>query len=207
MKRIFLAVLILFGIWSVSFVGTSVNATEQDECDELFDYTKSSDFNDFRLEIDFENSDQQIDVSAKSGYQITEVALEVPDDGFPGFHIYATGPVNNFNPPGSQDINVTKVKVKKVCATPTPTPTPTPSPTPVDECDQDECEEEESPTPTATPSIEPTPTTPSCGQDEHLNAAGNKCVRWELGGAPTPPPAGTPFPGFPGEDGQAGVRK
>src|SRR5690606_11930129 len=78
-----------------------------------------------------------ITVSAKAGYVVTEVRLEVADDGHSGFHTYATGPVTNFNPNPGTTIQVAKVKVKKVCAEPTPTPTATPTPTP--EPEEDAC--------------------------------------------------------------------
>jgi len=87
------------------------------DCQEqTWTYTKSSDFSDEKIIIDFENGDRQIDVTAKSGYQITEVALDVEDDGHPGFHVYANGPLNNFDPNPGKDIDGAKVKVKNICA-------------------------------------------------------------------------------------------
>src|SRR3989344_906461 len=86
-----------------------------DDCGEEFVYTKSSDFSDSRVSINFELSDNQIDVSAQSGYEITKVELEVSDDGHSGFYQYATGPVNNFNPNPGTEIQVAKVTMKRVC--------------------------------------------------------------------------------------------
>jgi hypothetical protein len=61
------------------------------------------------------------------------------------------------------------------CQSPSPSPTPTSSPIP---------------TPSITPSASPTPTptSPNCPDDYHLDASGQKCVQFELGGAPPPPP-------------------
>lgn len=87
-----------------------------EQCGEETIYTKSSDFSDSRVNINFESSDEQIDVSAGVGYVVTKVELNVDDDGHAGFHTYATSPVNNFNPSPGDDILVAKVTVKKVCS-------------------------------------------------------------------------------------------
>jgi hypothetical protein len=100
-----------------------------DSCNQEFVYTKTSDYDDSRVNINFENSDYQIDVYAKSGYQVTKVELDVDNDGYGGYHTYATGPVSNLNPNPGNDICCARVTVKKVCPTPTPTSTPTPTPT------------------------------------------------------------------------------
>jgi hypothetical protein len=49
--------------------------------------------------------------------------------------------------------------------------------------------------PAETPTPTPIPTSPSCGKDEHLDLSGTKCLKWELGGPPTPPPGGFPAGG------------
>lgn len=85
-----------------------------DACGEQFVYTKSSDFTDSRVVINFESGDHQIDVFAKSGYEITKVELDVDNDGHSGYHTYATSSVNNFNPAGNQ-IDSARVTVKKTC--------------------------------------------------------------------------------------------
>ena len=128
----------------------STKATNVDECNEVFTYTKSDDFSDARVNINFESNDNQIDVSAQSGYQITEVSLEVSDDGHSGFYLYATGSVNNFNPNPGTVIQVAKIKVKKVCASATPTASP--SATPVVTATPSA-----SPSPSSTPSESPVP--------------------------------------------------
>jgi hypothetical protein len=83
----------------------------------------------------------------------------------------------------------TLVKACEVRESPTPTPTatliPTPTPT-TDPCAEQGACETPTPTPTSTPT--PEPTTPSCGSDEHLDLSGTKCLKWELGGPPAPPP-------------------
>lgn len=63
------------------------------------------------------------------------------------------------------------VELTTTCGCQSPTPTPTALPTS---------------TPTVTPTSTETPLT--CPQDYHLNASGQKCVQFELGGAPPPPP-------------------
>jgi hypothetical protein len=46
--------------------------------------------------------------------------------------------------------------------------------------------------PTTTPTATAVPTPPTCAADEHLDLSGTKCLKWELGGPPTPPPAASP---------------
>jgi hypothetical protein len=168
MKHYISAFLIAGFVAVMAGMVTPAFATQQDNCNQEFTYTKSSDYDDNRVDINFENGDEQIDVSAKSGYAVIKVELEVSDDGQPGFVTYATGPVSNLNPNPGGDIQVAKVTVKKVCNTPTPTPsvtiTATPTPTPVvDPCNQEKlslvgrvyaAEVDPCVTPTATP--EPT---------------------------------------------------
>ena len=86
-----------------------------DQCNQEFVYVKSTDWNDSRVDINFENSDEQIDVSADTGYEIVKVELDVVSDGHSGYFTYATGPVNNFNPSPGGDIDSAKITVKKVC--------------------------------------------------------------------------------------------
>lgn len=111
----FIAALILAATFT--FAAPAFATVQPDACDAVTQYQKSSDYSDTRVDINYSDSDQKISVSAKSGYVITEVALQVSDDGFSGFHVYATGPVNNFNPPGNNDVDDAKVTVKKVCKT------------------------------------------------------------------------------------------
>lgn len=174
----------LLSIFTLSFIATfvglqvlsfvNVSATGPDNCDQVITYEKSNDFSDSRVSINFESGDKQIDVSAQSGYQITEVALDVENDGHSGFFVYSTSAVNNFNPNPGDDIDEARVKVKKVCASPTPTPlpstlptpspssTPTPTPTPTPSPSVIPLS---SPTPSPTPSPSPTPN-PSPNQDD-----------------------------------------
>ncbi len=126
MKKLFKKILgigailiLLVNLVSAGSISTPrVLATNQhdDECNEIFTYEKTSDYNDTRVSINFENSDEQIDVSAVSGYEVVEVWLDVESDNKNGYFLYATGPVNNFNPNPGGDIDKAKVKVKKVCA-------------------------------------------------------------------------------------------
>jgi len=103
-----------------------------DICNQVFTYEKTGDYTDTRVDIDFESSNQRIDVGAGAGYQVTEVSLDVDNDGFSGYHVYATGELNNFNPNPGNEINKVKVKVKKVCPSPSPSvePSPTVEPSP-----------------------------------------------------------------------------
>lgn len=144
-KSIAYSVLVLSLFIGLAFFTTNVDATNVDDCNEVFTYTKSSDFSDSRVNINFESNDYQIDVSGVGVYQVTEVALDVSDDGHSGFFVYSTSAVNNFNPSGDE-INEARVKVKKVCATATPTASPSATP-----------EVTPSPEPSVTPTPEVTP--------------------------------------------------
>lgn len=110
---------LLFGL-ALFAVPFFAGATVVDQCNAEFNYTKSADFSDTRVLINFESNDNQIDVSAQTGYAVIDVSLQIADDGHPGFWQYATGPVNNFNPNPGTTIQVAKVTVKKVCAPPLP---------------------------------------------------------------------------------------
>jgi LPXTG-site transpeptidase (sortase) family protein len=115
-----------------------------DQCQEnTFTYEKSSDFSDSKIEIDFKDSNKKVEVSAKSGYQITEVWLEIKDKEHDYFHKYGTS-AGTYSSEHKDKIAKVKVVVKKVCPAPTASPTPTPKPTII-------------PEPTATPSATPTP--------------------------------------------------
>ena len=170
--QLILIAVLFMGIVSLISHNT-VSATQVDECGEKFNYTKNSDFDDNRVDINFSNGDETISVSAKAGYKINKVELDVEDDNHGGYYTYATGPLSNFNPNPGDDIDSAKVEVEKVCATPSPSPSPSPSPTPVptDVCDNLEgnqevvpegyyesdgnCYEEkqEDPTPTPVPDV------------------------------------------------------
>lgn len=119
---------------AILMFAVKVFATQQPDCQEVFTYTKSLDFSDSKVGINYEMSDQRIDVIAQPGYEIIEVALNVANDGFDGFHVYANGPVNDLNPNPGTTINNAQVKVKAVCPSPTATPTPTPEEKKVDWC-------------------------------------------------------------------------
>lgn len=145
---------VLFVVSNGRLVNSVSAHDDEDNCNQVYTYTKSGDFSDSRVSINFENNDNQIDVSAKSGYSIIDVLLDVDNDGHNGYFLYATSPVNNFNPNPGDEINSAKVDVKEVCVpTPTPTkkPTATPTPTPT-------VKPTATPTPTVKPTATPTPT-------------------------------------------------
>ena len=77
---------VLAGLLVLSGVLFSTSATVVDSCGQSFTYEKTSDFSDTRVDINYENGDHQIDVSAQSGYAVTDVELDVDDDGFSGYH-------------------------------------------------------------------------------------------------------------------------
>jgi len=92
-----------------------------------------------------------------------------------------------------------------------PSVTATPTPSPTETCilvldgEFQSCEEV-SVTPTVTEVPSATPTPPTCGEGEHMNLQGDKCLRFELGGAPSSDEQGTPFQ-MKGEDKVHGVQK
>lgn len=73
------------------------------------------DFTDFQNHQGSSNDGYyRITVSAKSGYQISKVWLDVANDGQSGYSQSFNGPLNNYNPVGNQ-INKAKVEVIKIC--------------------------------------------------------------------------------------------
>ncbi len=105
-------------------INLNVFATNTDDCNEEFQYTKSSDYSDGRVVIDFINTGadgnpDSIKVEAKSGYQLVKVELDVEDDNQGGYHDYSGNFPGTFNPNPGKDVDGAKVKVKKVCQYPT----------------------------------------------------------------------------------------
>lgn len=90
-----------------------------------FTYDFGNDGNNGRVSVDFESSDQQIDVSGINGWTVTKVELNVENDGHAGFYQYSTSPLNNFNPNPGNDIDDARVTVTKSCASATATATAT----------------------------------------------------------------------------------
>ncbi|MFZ2975522.1 MAG: HYR domain-containing protein [Candidatus Moraniibacteriota bacterium] len=88
-----------------------------------FIYTKDSDFSDDKVDINFSNGNTRISVLAGSGYEVTKVELDVNGDGYGGYHTYATGPVNNYNPPGG-NIDNARITIQRVCNVPSDTTPP-----------------------------------------------------------------------------------
>lgn len=198
LNKIWFALFALLFLMFLLMVGNLAVRATFDNCTDTFTYTKSSDFSDSRVNINFESNDNQIDVSAQSGYQITEVALEVADDGFPGFHLYATGSVNNFNPTPGTEIQVAKVHVKKVC----PSPTQQPSATPTLQPSVTPTLEPTSATPSPTISIDPTPTreaTPSATPTQELpqDTSSSSSLQASAGTGHSDPSCDTPIPNRP----------
>jgi hypothetical protein len=91
-------------------------------CGSTTTYTKSSDFADSLVDINFSSSNYVISVSAGSGYAVTKVELDVDNDGYGGYHTYATGPLTNFNPNPGNQITSARVEVTRVCTPPSNTP-------------------------------------------------------------------------------------
>jgi len=99
----------------------SYSFTDAEVCGSITDYTKTSDFSDSKITINFSNNSgnpgsSKIDVTANTGYKINHVWLDVSGDGHSGYWLYSDGPISNFNPSGDT-INGAQVEVEKVCAT------------------------------------------------------------------------------------------
>ena len=112
---------------------------QPDQCNQEFTYTKTGDFDDSRVHINFESGDDQIDVSAKAGYQVVTIDLEVDGITQSGYDLHFSGGLDNYNPNPGGDIDEVKVVVKKVCEEPTPTPTDEVTPTPTEEPCKENC--------------------------------------------------------------------
>ncbi len=109
----FITAVVLAG--SFAYAAPAFATVQPDACDALTTYTKSSDFSDSRVLINFSDSDKKITVSAQSGYVVTSVKLDVQNDNHSGLFEYATGPVTNLDPNPGTSIDEAKVVVKKVC--------------------------------------------------------------------------------------------
>jgi len=156
-----------------SFLNIPASADElsaqSDQCNQEFTYTVEEDGaahlslvqSSNRVQIDFYDADDgvpsvtddQLTVTAGSGYEITSIKYETEDDAWttvstinnPTTEIHLSAATR------STQLDATEVKVKKVCVTPTPIITATPTCTPT-------------PSVTTEPTVTPTPTnTPSTG--------------------------------------------
>lgn len=93
----------------------SVNAAVVDPCNSEYTSTKTNDYDDARVNINFQDGDESITVTPKAGYSIVSVQLDVEDDGHGGFYTYPVVANVKFNPNPGEDIDSAKVVVKKVC--------------------------------------------------------------------------------------------
>lgn len=123
------------------------------------------------VNFDFKNGDNEIVISADSGYQITEVWLDVKDDNHVGYKLYGTA-AGSYNPNPGTKIESAKVKVVRLCPTSTPTATQTAKPT----CSP-------SNDPTTTPSISPTPTATAT---QSADPTATPCIECQEEPTPTP---------------------
>src|SRR4030067_3875096 len=111
MKRL-LSVIIALSM--LALVTTPVLATggdDYDSCGETFTYTKSNDFSENRVSIDFINTPSQgnpdsIGVNAKvaNGYRLVKVELLIEDDNQIGYQDHTTSFPGTFNPNPGEDI-------------------------------------------------------------------------------------------------------
>ena len=116
-------------------------AQASDVCGTEYTYEKTGDFSDSKVNIDFRDSDYKISVSAKSGFEIVTVWLDVSGDGDSGYSQSFNHSLNNYDPFGNQ-INKVKVKVESLCASPSASPS------------SSSCQ---SPSPSVSPSTSPSP--------------------------------------------------
>jgi len=116
MKKIIISAISLFAMLILTIsIASVVKATSVESCNQQTEYTKSFDFNDFRVNIDLQDNDRAITVTAKTGYELVSVQLDVDNDGHTGYYTYPVVNGVKFNPNPGDEINCAKVKVVKVC--------------------------------------------------------------------------------------------
>ena len=120
LKIIGVGIVILLGLLAVWFLPRPAGVEASlDECFETFEYNRTDnqgDYDDSRVHINFESNDDQIDISAQSGYKINDIYLEVDDVNISGWDFHFTAPLNNFNPNPGGDIEEVRVIVERLCA-------------------------------------------------------------------------------------------
>ena len=84
-------------------------------CDEETTYTKEHDYDGSKVNINFQDSDEAITVTAKTGYELVSVKLDVDFDWHVGLYLYPVIDGVKFNPDPGKDIDEAEVVVKKVC--------------------------------------------------------------------------------------------
>jgi hypothetical protein len=128
-KKIIYAVLIVLALALIGYVvyaravvkkdtpNFEVGATTIELCNAETTYTESGDKDYTRININFQDSDEAITLTAKTGYQIVKVELDVENDGHTGYFDYTSQVTDGvkFNPNPGDDIDHVKVTVKKVC--------------------------------------------------------------------------------------------
>ena len=78
-------------------------------------YTKEHDYDGTKVNINFQDSDEAITVTAKTGYELVSVKLDVDFDWHVGLYLYPVIDGVKFNPDPGKDIDEAEVVVKKVC--------------------------------------------------------------------------------------------
>jgi hypothetical protein len=111
---------LLSGILSLvllTVVATPVLATqdEVEKCGATTTFTKEGDYDNSKVNINFQDSDESITVTVKAGYKLTKVELNVENDNQAGFVVYPVVDSVKFNPNPGDDIEVAKVTVEKTC--------------------------------------------------------------------------------------------
>ncbi len=171
------------GLISLSLLITTavpVLATQEveiEKCGATFNYTKSSDYNDSRININYQDGDEAVTVT--TGYKIVKVEADVDDDGQANYVDYSSQVQNGvkWNPNPGNDINSLKVTIEKVCTSVCPDETASNYEAPVEGTsvgDLQLCsypEPEPEPEPEATPSATPkgeTPVLPQTGNSDWL---------------------------------------
>lgn len=97
------------------FAGSAFACEKVDKCGEQFTYTKSNDYHDSRVDINYQDNDDAITVTQGSGYSLVSVQLDVQGDGIGGLVTYPVVSGVKFNPNPGGDIDSAKVIVEKVC--------------------------------------------------------------------------------------------
>lgn len=120
--------LITAGLSAVIFLGAvaPVFATQEvvkiDQCGEQFNYSKSQDYADTRVTIDYTNTQSAgnpdtvgINAEVANGYKLVKVELDVSNDDQNGYVDHTSDFPGTFNPNPGETINGAKVVVEKTC--------------------------------------------------------------------------------------------
>lgn len=116
-KKFLISIISLFAMFVLVISSAPIASAKEttEECDQEFTYTESRDSDKTQVNINFQDDHESITVTAKNGYVLVSVELDVDNDDHGGFYTYPVVSGVKYNPNPGDEIDSARVVVKKVC--------------------------------------------------------------------------------------------